>query len=111
MGITVFHQKYWDNIMKALLLVLSVAHAYGGVPQQCKTVYETKCWDEPREKCKTEQKPYTVTVHDTHCVTHHEEKCNTEYENKVEYVDREECILYKNKSATKNLNRSVILNR
>ena len=60
-----------------------MAHAYGGVPQQCKTVYETKCWDEPREKCKTEQKPYTVTVHDTHCVTHHEEKCNTEYENKV----------------------------
>merc|ERR1711970_380398 len=78
-------------IMKGLLLILSVAHAYGGVPQHCKTVYETKCWDEPREKCTTEQKPYTVTVHDTHCVTHHEEECHTEYEDKVEYVDREEC--------------------
>ena len=59
------------------------SQAFAGVPQTCKTVWEEKCWDEPRETCTTVQKPYTVTVHDTACTTHYDEKCHTEYETKV----------------------------
>merc|ERR1719354_1415748 len=85
-----YHLKMYKLI--SAVLVLSYAFAGdAGVPQTCKTVYEDKCWDEPREKCETVQKPYTMTEEDTHCVTHYDEKCDTEYITKVDYVDREEC--------------------
>merc|ERR1712126_352144 len=72
------------------LLLLPVLVVGGYVPN-CKTVYEEKCWDEPREQCKTVQKPYTAVENKQQCSTHYENVCSTVYDTKVDHVPREEC--------------------
>ena len=56
--------------------------AWGGV-RKCNTVYDQKCWDEPRQKCSDVQKPYEETVYDQKCHTEYDQKCNTVYDTKV----------------------------
>ena len=56
--------------------------AYGGVPK-CDTVYEEKCWDEPRQQCSSVQKPFTTTAYEQECHTEYDQQCNTVYDTKV----------------------------
>merc|ERR1712172_254404 len=69
-------------IMMVFGLLFLLGSAYCGVPS-CTTVWENKCWDEPRQQCNTVQVPNKVTTY--------EEKCTTEYDTEVEYKPREEC--------------------
>merc|ERR1711887_115924 len=69
-------------IMKVFGLLFLLGSAYCGVPS-CTTVWENKCWDEPRQQCNTVQVPNKVTTY--------EQKCHTEYDTEVEYKPREEC--------------------
>merc|ERR1739845_99194 len=69
-------------IMKVFGLLFLLGSAYCGVPS-CTTVWENKCWDEPRQQCNTVQVPNKVTTY--------EQKCTTVYDTEVEYKPREEC--------------------
>merc|ERR1711970_212717 len=70
-------------IMKVFGLLFLLGSAYCGVPS-CTTVWENKCWDEPRQQCNTVQVPNKVTTY--------EQKCHTVYDTEVEYKPREECL-------------------
>jgi len=67
------------------LLSLCAGLALGGVyhPPTCKTVWDEKCWDEPRQQCDTVQKPYTSTVTDQKCSTQYDKQCKTVFDTKV----------------------------
>ena len=41
-------------------MVLCGGVALAGVPS-CETIWEEKCWDEPRQQCDTIQKPHQTT--------------------------------------------------
>merc|ERR1711942_595146 len=69
-------------IMKVFGLLFLLGSAYCGVPS-CTTVWENKCWDEPRQQCNTVQVPNKVTTY--------EHKCSTVYDTEVEYKPIEEC--------------------
>merc|ERR1711971_1366222 len=77
-------------ITKVFGLLCLLGSAYCGVPS-CTTVWENKCWDEPRQQCNTVQVPYKVTTYEQKCTTEYEQKCNTVYDTEVEYKPREEC--------------------
>merc|ERR1711970_858417 len=68
--------------MKVLGLLFLLGSAYCGVPS-CTTVWENKCWDEPRQKCDTTKVPHEVTSY--------EEKCTTVWDTEEDYEDKEEC--------------------
>merc|ERR1711970_485725 len=76
--------------MKVLGLLFLVGSAYCGVPS-CNTVWEEKCWDEPRQKCDTVKVPHEVTSYDEKCTTEYENKCNTVWDTEVDYKPRKEC--------------------
>merc|ERR1712212_1195824 len=83
MGTVVCHLLPWTAIMFKLVCLLGVVgFAYAGHPV-CKTVWEEKCWNEPREQCNIVQKPYTVTDY--------KEECNTKYEDECRQVNGEQC--------------------
>merc|ERR1712212_1436990 len=50
----------------------------------CKTIWENKCWDEPRQQCSTVSVPYTITEY--------EAKCSSIQVPKVESVPEEKCV-------------------
>merc|ERR1711997_699900 len=99
-------RRYSAN-MKLVLLLCLVGTAFGGVPS-CKTVYDEKCWEEPRQHCDYVQKPHTTTHYEQECHTTQvpkvesvpeqkctdvpEQKCHTRYENKVEYVTKQKPV-------------------
>merc|ERR1711887_38841 len=76
--------------MKVLGLLLLVGGAYCVIPS-CTTVWEDKCWDEPRQKCNTIQVPHEVTSYEEKCTTDYEQKCRTVWDTEVDYKPREEC--------------------
>merc|ERR1712142_1166553 len=78
--------------MKVLGLLLLVGSVYCVIPS-CTTVWEDKCWDEPRQKCNTVQVPHQVTSHEEKCTTESdpEEKCEKVPEEKCEDKYEEEC--------------------
>merc|ERR1711973_695777 len=94
-------------IMFTVCFLLSlVATSLAGVPS-CTTVYDEKCWDEPRQECKDVQKPFTTTYYEKECGTKQvprvdhvpemkckdvpEEKCHTRYEKKCSTRYEQEC--------------------
>merc|ERR1711973_411547 len=101
---------------KVFILLSLVASSLAGVPS-CTTVYDEKCWDEPRQECKDIQKPFTTTYYEKECGTKQvprvdrvpemkckdvpEEKCHTRYEKdcntvtetKIDYVTKQKCGL------------------
>merc|ERR1711887_259024 len=81
---------YHHLVMKVLGLLFLLGSAYCGVPS-CTTVWEDKCWDEPRQKCNTVQVPNNVTTQEEKCHTEYEQKCNTVWDTEVDYIPREEC--------------------
>merc|ERR1711970_1117655 len=103
--------------MKVLGLLLLVGGAYCVIPS-CTTVWEDKCWDEPRQKCNTIQVPHEVTSY--------EEKCSTEFNRSVALcgiqrwtTSQEKSVilfrfpglsLFQRRSVRKYLKRSVKLN-
>merc|ERR1712168_1757913 len=68
--------------MKLVVFLCLVGAVFGGVPS-CKTVYDEKCWDEPRQHCDYVQKPHTTT--------HYEQECHTTQLPKVESVPEQKC--------------------
>merc|ERR1712212_182625 len=70
------------NMFQFLLVVSLVCLSFGGTPV-CNTIWEEKCWDEPREQCTTMQKPYTST--------YYEDECKTVKVPKVETVPEKKC--------------------
>merc|ERR1711931_470759 len=78
------------TVMKVLGLLFLLGSAYCGVPS-CTTVWEEKCWDEPRQKCNTVQVPHTVTSNEEKCHTEYDNKCNTVHDTEIDYKPREEC--------------------
>merc|ERR1739848_284721 len=87
-------------IMKVFGLLFLLGSAYCGVPS-CTTVWENKCWDEPRQQCNTVQVPNKVTTYEQKCKTVYEEQCKTEHEKvcgkttqtKTDYVTKNKCDL------------------
>merc|ERR1711872_1124164 len=65
------------------LLGVLVGLAQAGHPV-CKTIWENKCWDEPRKQCSTVSVPYTITEY--------EQKCSSIQVPKVESVPKEKCV-------------------
>merc|ERR1712212_305480 len=115
MGTVVCLHSSWFAIMFKLFCLLGAASlAFAGHPV-CKTVWEEKCWNEPREQCNTVQKPYTVTdykeecstisvpnvvsvpkevcvdVPEETCTTTSEQKCSTKYEVECYTKYEDEC--------------------
>merc|ERR1712142_1385095 len=80
-----------DFTMNLVFCTLLLPLVLGGYVPECKTVFEEKCWDEPREQCKSVQKPYTTVENKEECSTKYEDVCKTVHDTKVEYVPREEC--------------------
>merc|ERR1712213_130324 len=92
------------NMLKVVLLSCLAGAVFGGVPS-CNTVWEEKCWDEPRQHCDYVQKPHTTTHYEQECHTTQvpkvesvpeqkctdipEQECHTRYENKVEYKTKQ----------------------
>jgi len=72
------------------LVVLCAASSFAGVPS-CQTIWEDKCWDEPRQQCNTVQKPHSVTSSKEECDTEYDNKCTTVYDNEVDLVPRQQC--------------------
>merc|ERR1711872_1154273 len=56
------------NMIQFLLVVSLGGLSFGGTPI-CNTIWEEKCWDEPREQCTTVLKPYTSTYYEDECKT------------------------------------------
>merc|ERR1712071_88955 len=80
-------------VTQALLCLLALTPAvYCGVPK-CDTVFEEKCWDEPRQQCSTVQKPYTTTAYEQECHPEYDQKCTTVYDTKVDHVPRQSATL------------------
>merc|ERR1711872_1009699 len=83
-----------------LLVVSLVSLSYGGTPV-CNTIWEEKCWDEPREQCTTVQKPFTSTYYEDECKTMKvpkvetvpEKKCEESSETKTDIVTKNKCEL------------------
>merc|ERR1711931_335354 len=98
-------------------LLILVGSAYCGVPS-CNTVWEEKCWDEPRQKCDTVKVPHEVTSYDEKCTTEYEQKCNTVWDTEGTTSQEKSAILYRfpglnlfqRRSVRKYLKRSVKLN-
>merc|ERR1712012_46946 len=63
---TVFGQS--SSIMVTVVFLCLLGAVYGGVPT-CNTVWEEKCWDEPRQECKAVQKPFTTTQYEQECTS------------------------------------------
>jgi len=78
-------------MMKMLYLLLIVWGAYTAEASTCKTVWEDKCMDVPRQECRTVQKPYPVTRSEEECNTFHDNQCSTVFDTEVDVVDRQEC--------------------
>merc|ERR1712098_744847 len=57
-----------SNMIKIAVVACFFGAALGGTPQ-CNTIWEQKCWDEPRQQCDTVQKPFTTTVYEQECNT------------------------------------------
>merc|ERR1712209_41192 len=105
-----------SSIMSKVVFLCLLGAVYGGVPT-CNTVWEEKCWDEPRQECKAVQKPFTTTQYEQECTsiqvpkvdrvpeqkctdvpeqkchTAQEKVCNTVSETKVDYVTKPKCGL------------------
>merc|ERR1711915_369272 len=109
MGVVV--QSAPSNMFQFLLVVSLAGLSFGGTPI-CNTVWEEKCWDEPRQQCNTVQKPYTSTYYEDEgktvkvpkvetvpekkCGTIAEQKCATKYEEVCHVEHRDVCnIEYK----------------
>merc|ERR1711862_660823 len=92
--------------MKVLCILGLVAVASAGVPS-CTTLWDEKCWDEPRQDCKYVQKPFTSTHYEQECTSKQvpkvdrvpeqkckdvpEEKCHTKYEQECSTRYEQEC--------------------
>merc|ERR1712168_1363841 len=87
--------------MKVLVLLFLVGSAYSGVPS-CTTVWEEKCWDEPRQKCDTVKVPHEVTSY--------EQKWTTSQEKSAILYRFPGPNLFQRRSVKKYLKRSVRLN-
>merc|ERR1712035_149217 len=95
----------YSRMIKAFLLSNLVLGALG-VPS-CNTVWDEKCWDEPRQQCQAVQKPFTTTHYEQECssiqVPHvenvpeqkcrdvPEQKCHTRYEQECATRYEQEC--------------------
>merc|ERR1739845_95066 len=94
-------------IMKVFGLLFILGSAYCGVPS-CTTVWENKCWDEPRQQvcnkvpkqeCKDVPKQdykdvprqKCNSVPKEECNTEYKEKCTTQYKQVTKYDDKQEC--------------------
>merc|ERR1712042_262833 len=88
---TVFGQS--TAIMFKVLFLCLLGAVYGGVPT-CNTVWEEKCWDEPRQQCKAVQKPFTTTQY--------EQECTSIQVPKVDRVPEQKC-----RSVTQSTSRSA----
>merc|ERR1739848_301096 len=77
-------------IMKVFGLLFLLGSAYCGGPS-CTTVWENKCWDEPRQQCNTVQVPNKVTTYEQKCTTEYEQECNTRYSKECKTVYEEQC--------------------
>merc|ERR1711915_1156058 len=78
------------KMLNVLLLCSFMQFTLGGVPT-CNTVYDEKCWDEPRQVCNTIEVPFTTTEYVQECYMDYDRTCNTVYEDKIDYVPRKEC--------------------
>merc|ERR1739849_68301 len=81
------------NMIKVVAVLCGLSLVQCGVPS-CETVYEEKCWDEPRQQCHTVQKPFITTQYEQECHSiqvpkvesvpeqkcREEQECNTRYE-------------------------------
>merc|ERR1712002_1208195 len=96
----------------ALLFFLGAASA--GIPK-CKVVWEEQCSYEPRQSCRSVQKPFTTTTYEQQCntiqvptvetvpeqkctsvpeqkcYTKYEQECHTEYEQECNTLYEQEC--------------------
>merc|ERR1712212_1107927 len=85
-----------SNMFQFLLVVSLVSLSYGGTPV-CNTIWEEKCWDEPRQQCIAVQKPYTSTYYEDECKTvkvpqvEHSDVCNIIYQDECKTVYNDEC--------------------
>merc|ERR1712212_652322 len=104
-----------SNMFQFLLVVSLVSLSFGGTPV-CNTIWEEKCWDEPRQQCITVQKPYTSTYYENECKTvkvpkvetvpekkcgtNAEQKCATKYEDVCNIEYKDECKTVYNDECT-----------
>merc|ERR1739845_161089 len=76
--------------MKVFGLLFLLGSAYCGVPS-CTTVWENKCWDEPRQQCNTVQVPNKVTTYEQECNTRYSKECKTVYEEQCKTEHEKVC--------------------
>merc|ERR1712121_238010 len=77
-------------MFKGAVLLALIGVAQAGFPV-CSTVWEDKCWDEPRQKCDYVQKPFTTTVYEEECNTIQVPKVDSVPEQKCEDVPEQKC--------------------
>merc|ERR1712126_580983 len=94
------------NMIKVVAVLCGLSLVQCGVPS-CETVYEEKCWDEPRQQCNTVQKPFTTTQYEQGAIPSRFPRWSLFLSRSAPVFLSRNAILLMRNSATLNMSRSA----